>query len=230
MLDLDEMKQRWAEHDRKLDVSIRLNRQLLNATHLNGARSRLHRLAAFLGLEAAIQLAVVVVLGSFIYDNIAQVRFVLPAVALDAFAIAILGAMIRQIVGALQVDYDRPVAAIQKQLAELRVFRIRYVQGIFLMATLAWTPLLIVALKGLLGLDAYRLFGATYLLCNVLAGLAVIPVGLWLSRKFSASMGRSPFIQRLMRDLAGYNLNAATGFLEKLSEFEGENTAARLHA
>jgi flagellar biogenesis protein FliO len=60
---------------------------------------------------------------------------------------------------------------------------------------------------------------------NLLVGLAIIPLALWLSRRFSDRMGRSPFIQRLMQDLAGYNLNAATRFLTTLSQFEDENLA-----
>jgi hypothetical protein len=84
--------------------------------------------------------AVVVALGSFIYEHIAMVRVALPAAALDVFAIAILIAMIRQIAVGLQIDYDKPIAVIQKQLEDLRVLRIRYIQGIFLAATLAWTP------------------------------------------------------------------------------------------
>jgi hypothetical protein len=225
MLDLDEMKKQWAEHDRKLDESIRLNRQLLSTTNLKGARSAMQRMAAFLGLEAAVQLAVVVALGSFIYEHIAMVRFALPAAALDVFAIAILIAMIRQIAIGLQIDYDKPIAVIQKQLEDLRVLRIRYIQGIFLSATLAWTPLMIVTLEGFWGLDAYRLFGTAFLVSNLLVGLAIIPLALWLSKRFSDRMGRSPFIQRLMKDLAGYNLNAAAGFLTKLSQFEEENPA-----
>jgi hypothetical protein len=219
------MKKQWAEHDRKLDESIRLNRQLLSTTNLNGARSAMQRMAAFLGLEAAVQLAVVVALGSFIYEHIAMVRFALPAAALDVFAIAILIAMIRQIAVGLQIDYDKPIAVIQKQLEDLRVLRIRYIQGIFLAATLAWTPLMIVTLEGFWGLDAYRLFGTAFLVSNLLVGLAIIPLALWLSKRFSDRMGRSPFLQRLMKDLAGYNLNAADGFLAKLSQFEDENLA-----
>jgi hypothetical protein len=225
MLDLDEMKKQWAEHDRKLDESIRLNRQLLSTARLNGARSAMQRMAAFLGLEAAVQLAVVVALGSFTYEHIAMVRFAIPAAALDVFAIVILIAMVRQIAVGLQIDYDKPIAAIQKQLEDLRVLRIRYIQGIFLTATLAWTPLMIVTLEGFWGLDAYRLFGTAFLVSNLLVGLAIIPLALWLSKTFSDRMGRSPFIQRLMKDLAGYNLNAAAGFLATLSQFEDEDVA-----
>ena len=222
MVEMDDLRKTWAEYDRKLDTNIRLSRQLLVATHLNRVRSPMRRLAFFLGLESVIQFAVVVALGSFVYEHIAMVRFALPAAALDVFAIAILIAMIRQIAGALQIDYAKPIAIIQKQLEDLRVLRIRYIQGIFLVATLAWTPLLIVALKGFWGLDAYRLFGAAYLVANLLVGLAIIPLAIWLSKKFSDRMGRSPVIQRLMKDLAGYNLNAATGFVATLSEFKEE--------
>jgi hypothetical protein len=222
MVEMDDLRKTWAEYDRKLDTNIRLSRQLLVATNLNRVRSPLRRLAFFLGVESVIQFAVVVALGSFIYENMATPRFALAGAALDVFAIAILIAMMRQIAGALQIDYDKPIAVIQKQLGKLRVLRIRYIQGIFLVATLVWTPLLIVALKGFWGLDAYRLFGTAYLVANVLVGVAIIPLAIWLSKKFGDRMGRSPMIQRFMRDLAGYNLNAATGSLATLAKFEEE--------
>jgi hypothetical protein len=222
MVEMDDLRKTWAEYDRKLDTNIRLSRQLLVATNLNRVRSPLRRLAFFLGVESVIQFAVVVALGSFIYENMATPRFALAGATLDVFAIAILIAMIRQIASALQIDYDKPIAVIQKQLGKLRVLRIRYIQGIFPVATLVWTPLLIVALKGFWGLDAYRLFGTAYLVANVLVGVAIIPLAIWLSKKFGDRMGRSPMIQRFMRDLAGYNLNAATGSLATLAKFEEE--------
>jgi hypothetical protein len=218
MVEMDDLKKTWAEYDRKLDTNIRLTRQLLRATTLNRVRSPMRRLAFFLGMESIIQFAVVVALGSFIYEHIDTMRFALPAAALDVGAIALLSSTIRQLTLALQIDYDKPIPLIQKQLEHLRVLGIRCIQGIFLVATLAWTPLLIVTLKGLLGLDAYRLFGVRYLVANLLVGLAIIPLAIWLSMK----LGRFPMIQRLMKDLGGYNLSAATGFLATLSEFEDE--------
>jgi hypothetical protein len=222
MVEMDDLRRTWADYDRKLDTNIRLSQQLLMAAKLNRVRSPLRRLTFFLGLESLVQFAVVGSLGYFIYQHITALRFAIPAVALDVFAIAILVAMVRQMADALRIDYDQPIALIQKQLGDLRVFRIRYIQGIFLLATLAWTPLLIVSLKGFWNLDAYKLFGPEYLAANVLLGLAIIPLAIWLSRKFGERMGRSPLIQRFMRDLAGYNLNAAAGFLATLAEFADE--------
>jgi hypothetical protein len=102
------------------------------------------------------------------------------------------------------------------------MLHIRHFQWTLLLAPLLWTPLLIVALEGFLRVDAYNTVGAAYLLANLLFGLAIIPPAIWLSKKFGYRMDRSPKIQRLMKDLAGYNLNAASDFLATLSEFEEE--------
>ncbi len=222
MIELDELKQKWAEHDHKLEVNIHLTNQLLSATRMNRVRSPLRRLAVFLVWESVIALALIIVLGSFIGDHFATVRFVVPAAALHLFEIATLIVLIQQIRLALHIDYSQPVAAIQRQLESLRLLHIRHFQWTLLLAPLLWTPLLIVALEGFLRVDAYKTLGTTYLLANLLVGLAIIPLAILLSKKFSDSMDRSPKIQWLKKELAGYNLNAASGFLATLSEFEEE--------
>ncbi len=222
MMELDELKQKWAEHDRKLEVNILLTRQLLSATKMNRARSALRRLAVFRALESAVALAVIIVLGSFIGGHIARVRFVAPAAALDLFEIATLIVLLQQIRLALYMDYSKPVAAMQKQLESLRLLHIRHLQWTLLLAPLLWIPLLIVALEGFLKVDAYKKLGAAYLLANLLFGLAIIPMVIWLAKKFGNRMDRSPKIQWLMKELAGYNLNTTSEFLATLSEFEEE--------
>ena len=138
MTELDELKQKWAEHDRKLEVNIHLTRQLLSATKMNRARSALQRLAVFLAFESAVALAITIVLGSFIGDHIATVRFVAPAAVLDLFEIATLIVLLQQIRLALNIDYSKRVAAMQKQLESLRMLHIRQFQWTLLLAPLLW--------------------------------------------------------------------------------------------
>ncbi len=222
--ELDALKLKWAEQDRKLDLNIRLNRRLLLATNLNRVQSPLRRMAFFLGLEAAIGLVVAIVMGGFIYDNLGTARFVLPALALHIWVIANTAAAIRLMVGALQIDYDKPIATIQKQLEELRALRIRVTQWALLTGQLVWwMPFIIVALKGWFGVDVYRFVGVNFVVVNLLFGVAAIPLAIWLSGKFGERFGRTSFMRGLMRDLAGYNLNAATGFLAKISRFAEES-------
>jgi hypothetical protein len=224
-MDLDELKQKWAVHDRKLDALLRLNRRLLTAANMNRARSAAHRLVTALAVESVIWFVLIVVLGQFIYDQRNVARFAIPAAFLDLYAIANLIALIQQIVAALAVDYGKPVATIQKRLESLRMMRIRYIQVSFVAGILAWTPSVVVVLKGFLGLDAYHVLDSAWLVANLLFSLAFVALAIGLSRKYGDRMNRSPLIQRLMKDLAGYNLNAAAGFLATLSEFEHEERA-----
>jgi hypothetical protein len=217
MFDLDEMKEVWTAHDEKL--SIHLNRELLKTATLSKAHSTTQRMGWALGLEAVMWFAIIVSLGSFIARHVAVVRLLLCAAALDVYAIGMLAATIRQIVGLRQIDYSRPVTAIQKQLATLRVLRIRITQRALLGGTVVWAPFLIVAARAFLGLD---MVNSRWLWANVAFGVCLIPLALWLSKTFGERMGRFPFIQRVMNDVAGRNLNSASEFIAKLSGFEAE--------
>jgi hypothetical protein len=219
-MELDELKEQWADYDRKLDETLRLNRQLLKTMKLSRVRSALQRLAVLLALESVAWFAGIVVLGLFISRNITMMRFALPAAVLDLFAIANFAALIAQISSALRIDYDRPIADIQKQMEALRVLRIRYIQASVVGGFVAWVPFVVVVFKGFFGLDAYHLFNTAWLITNVLVGLAVLALAIWLSKKFSERMSRYPGIQMFMRNLAGQNIKTANEFLAKLSEFE----------
>jgi hypothetical protein len=218
-MDLDELKEKWTELDRKLDVNIRLNRQLLSATKLNQTRSSLKRLAVYMGLEAAAWFAIIVVLGNFIYEHISMAQFAVAGVALDVYSIVTLNFLIRQIALALRIDYGKPIATIQKQIEALRVLRIRTIQWGVLAGLVAWVPFMIVLFKVAFGVDIYE---AAWVWSNVAFGLALIPVAIWVSKKFGDRMDRSPIIQGLMKSLSGHNLNAAADFLMTLSKFEEE--------
>lgn len=220
MTDLDELRERWMEQDRKLDAILRVNERLLSASRLNRARSAMRRLGALLAAEALIQLAVVVALGNFLAGHFTQPRFALPAAAVDAAAIALLIALVRQAVLALGIDYGKPVTILQRDLAALRILRIRYVQWIFLTAVAVWAPLLVVAMKGFFGLDAYALFGTAYLAANLVLGLALIPLGIWASRRLGPRLGASPFFRRILDSISGHSLRTAAASMAELSEFE----------
>jgi hypothetical protein len=207
-MELDELKEKWAEHDRKLDQSIRLNRQLMRDTYTRRAKAALWRLAAMLALGSILMLVVIVSLGAFTARYWSMPKFTIPAILLDVAAIAALAALNAQIGMALKIDYTQPIAAIQKRLETLRLFRVRYIQAILVTAALLWMPLFIVAMKGFFDADVYRLFATAWIVTNVAFGFVVLALGIWLSKKY--------------RPDAGYNLNAAAGFLSTLAEFEDD--------
>ena len=222
-MELDVLKEKWVEQDRKLDGSIRLNRQLLVAANMSRVRSPLRRFALFTGMGTLLGLICLVILGQFIHAHWAEPRFALPAVALHVWVIAYIVTSIRQMVMALQIDFDKPVTLIQKQIESLRALRLQMVRWALLTGQLVWwIPLLVVTLKGFWDVDAYKVLGSGFLMINVAIGVAVIPVTIWASKKFGKRMGSSQPMQWLMLQVAGYNLSAANSFLRTLAEFEDE--------
>jgi uncharacterized RDD family membrane protein YckC len=85
--------------------------------------------------------------------------------------------------------------------------------------TLMWAPIFIVAMKEFFGADVYRLFGTAWIVTNIAFGLAVLALGIWLGKKYESRIGR-----QFLKDIAGYNLNAASGFLATLAEFEEDHS------
>jgi hypothetical protein len=222
-MDLQDMKDRWAEYDRKLETSLRLNTRILREINLSRVDSVLKRLSRLIVFELLANIGAAAVLGMFIARHLEEARFLAPAVLLSFSSVALVIASIRQL-GALHgLDYSAPVVAIQKQLEALRIERIRTTQWVLLLSPLLWTPLLIVALEGLLGIDSYLFLDGRWLAANLLVGLAFIPLMLWVARRFAGRWQGSPLVRSLMDDLAGRSLVAAAGFLSTLSGFEEES-------
>lgn len=223
-MELDDLKRRWEDQDRKLEASLRLNTRLLNESVLAKTNTALKGLSRLLWFELVMNSVAVLWTGSFLAKHVAEPRFLIPAVALHLCVIALIIACVRQLVAIKMLDYSAPIVVIQKRLESLRAERIRATKLTLLCSPLLWTPLLIVALKSLFGVDAYTTLGAAYLLANLLFGLLVILLAVWISRRYAARMGGSPLVQRLMRDLAGHSLNAAASFLSSISQFEEDES------
>ncbi|MDY7232891.1 hypothetical protein [Hyalangium rubrum] len=221
-MELDELRQRWAAQDRRLDEVLRLNRRRLRTLDLDKTKSAMQRVRAMIAIRLVIDGVAVVAMGAFIAAHLSEFRFLVPALSLHLVVLGVLISTIREWVMASAIDYDAPVIEIQRRLESLRVARIRTTQAVMLLAPLLWTPLLIVGLRVLPGLDAYALLGAKYLLANLLFGLAFIPAMVWACRRFADRLDRAPWVRSLARDVAGPSLTAALDQLARISAFEHE--------
>jgi len=222
MTDLEDLRARWAEHDRKLEASLRLNHRLLSAVALDRARRPLRRFVRSLAFEVAMGAVALLLLGSFAAAHASEARFLAPAVALGAGVLVLLRATILQLVLAAQIDHGAPLADAQRKLEELRLQSARWTRITFFAAPLAWPPLAIVLLQALLGLDAYVVPGIPWLLANLAFGAAFLAVALWLSHRHAARPPRHPVLSYLARSLTDHNLRAATAHLSEVTAFEDE--------
>lgn len=224
-MELDDIKSRLEQLDGKLEAAVRLNRRVLDERVLDKADRAMRRLAWALGIELALGVITVLLTGSFVGDHVREPRFLLPGLVLHIFVIGQIAMLVRHTAATRQIDFGASIVEIQRRIESLRVSMIRTTLWTFLLSPLLWPPLLIVGLEALLGIDAYEALGAVYLAANVGVGLAVIAIGLVVSRFFADRLSSSPLVRSLMRDLAGTNLAAAQGFLDSLSRFETDDAS-----
>ncbi|MGA8535531.1 MAG: hypothetical protein WB615_15595 [Candidatus Tumulicola sp.] len=217
-MERDDFQNMWAADRHRIDAAIGMNRRILHAISLDPALAAVRWVAV---VELFGNAAAILVLGSFAFDHLAELRFALPAIVLGGCAIALLNLQIRQIVDARRPGYDEPITAVQKRLESLRIRRIRSTRWIFALAVLAWIPLQIVALKGLFGIDTYA-FGAAYFWSNVIFGILVAASVLWASRTFYVRLQSAPGVGTLVRSLTGNSINEARRIIASIVAFESD--------
>ena len=222
-MELDALREKWAEQDRRLEASVRLNQKLLREVKMSRVRSPLRRFAWMVGGGAALELVGIALTGAFLVAHWDEPRFLVPALLLDGWLIAMLVSAVRQLVLWRGIDYEQPIGRIQRQLEELRVLRVRTVKWGLLTGQLVWwVPWVVVAMKGFLGVDAYEMFGYGFVLVNLAFGWAMIPLAVWVARRYGEEMGGWPVMRGLARDLSGREVEGAIAFLGTLEDFEEE--------
>jgi hypothetical protein len=221
-MNLDELQQMWAEHDKRLDQSLRLNVQLLREVHLGHARSVLSRLRWMIGFEFATDALLVLWLGSYAVDHLGELRFGVPGALLFLVWTGFLALSLRQLERAGRLDYGAPIAAMQRQLESLRILRTANTKWRLLLAPALWTPLVIVVLQAFFGVDAWKNPGAAWVLANALVGTALSPALFWFCRRYADRLQRLRFVQGIVSNVSGRCLARARERLDAIAEFEQE--------
>lgn len=221
-MDFDTFQQRWDVLSATLDARLGQQRQALRALTLQTVRRDIQRRSWGLSVEAITTIPVLLILGGFLAAHIAEPRFFIPALLLHLFAIAQLGIHVHTLVALRSLNYSEPVVTLQQRLEALRLRSLRQRLWLYACIPLLWPPLLIVAMRGLLGLDAYALLGFPYLAVNLLVGLACLPLVLWLARVLGPRVTHVPVLRRLVDDLTGRSLREARDALAAAAAFERE--------
>jgi hypothetical protein len=219
MTTFEEMESAWKAQSAKLDqVSLLLTNQL-RRDRVTRIKTPLHRLVVSLWFEIALSSAGMLLLGNYLAEHLTQARYVWPAALMDLWFGGTLIASIRQLLGARAVHYDEPIAVVQQQLGRLRISRLKMFRWLFLTGQIVWwIPFLITSLQMLFRVDAYRYLSPGFILVNILAGLALVPLSLLVLRRFRFATGAS-WYERLADVIAGQSLAEAQRQAEALADF-----------
>jgi hypothetical protein len=214
-MELDELRRRWAELDRKLDRARAVEGELLRQAVVPPARRRVGRLAVGGGLDVAFGVAGLLAVGAFLARYGGDVRLALPALGLLAGFAALLAGAVRQLERVSRVDWSGPVAEIQAALAALRVARLRQFRWVILLAPLMGTCGMVVGLQALVGwasggrariLDA---LDPRWVAANYAFGLLFVPLGGLAARVLARRYGGRAWWRSLLESLSGRSLEGA---------------------
>ena len=219
-MNLEELRVEWMAQSQQLRQQLKVNHAMLRQVQAANCNAALGRLTRRIWIALALNGIAAVLLGCFACEQLGEARFLAPAVVLAVFVLALLASAISQLVAIAETDFNAAILKSQRRLERLRIHRILETKWTLLLAPLLWLPLLIVALKGLFGVDVYAVFSARWLLANALFGVAAIPLLWWISRHLAGRFSSSGFVQRLMDDIAGRSLVETRAYVAQLAAAE----------
>ena len=220
-MELDELKQTWTEHARKLDRILSLNVQGLKTAQVDRTRSALGRFKAFRVREMVVGILLLLLLGSYIADRISIPTLALPAFVVFASLLLPVIANIRQLILLDRISYADPVTTIQRKLEEIKLHYLRSFLLPVMMLPL-YMAYVSVMFNLVFGVDIFAHGKVPFLWANLVVSLIFVVPAVWVLRNLSFKNTDNPVIRALVYGNGGKQIVAALEFLKSLEEFENE--------
>jgi serine/threonine-protein kinase len=220
---LDDLKTAWQALDRKLERQHALVLHQFKETKLAKLRGGFRPLVAGQIIQTIMGLLLALFGGSFWFDHIGKPHLVIYGLSLHAFGVMYMVFGIRDLALIHGIDYDAPVLAIQKQLAELRSWHLRAAISFGVAGCLIWVPSLLVIFY-LLGADVW-IRNPEVVLWNVVSSVLCLALGygvLWWSRR----PGRERLAKYLQDSSVGKSVTRAQEMLGEIERFERDGDSA----
>ena len=218
-MELDDFKAAWQTLDRRLAEQNALNIHLFKEAKLTQVKSQLRPLVIGQVVQLIAGILMSLLFGSFWVDHLDTPHLMLCGLALHAYGILFIVLAGRELYAINQIDYAAPVVEIQKQLANLRTWRIRMAPLFAITGSVIWIPLLLVIFAWL-GADVWTNDPNVvywFIASSVISLAIVFGIIQWL---------RHPSRQHLASSLdegsVGGSIRRAQGTLAELERFARE--------
>jgi hypothetical protein len=143
-LELDDLKQAWQVLDRRLARQEAMQLLAFRESRLQKARSGFRRLAFGQGIQIVAGVALMLVFAPFWVAHRDSLHLLVYGLSLHAYGLMLVLFAARDLYLIDRIDYAAPVLDIQKRLAELRAWHLRYGWGFVIAGCFVWTPLMLV--------------------------------------------------------------------------------------
>lgn len=229
-LDLDQLRQQWTAQGRELDARLQLDvdavrRRLGAGTATALQRQKQRRVLALItggGLLAALLV--------FMASHAADLPYLLLALPLALLTLFAGSVDAREWFTLRQIDFAQPLASLRTQYDELRTRRLQLARLIAQLSVLLWLPMILVAVKGLAGVDLLRRLPSSVILVNLSLGLIAIPLLDAILRWAVRRWPQSAALRRFGDEVAGSDWQRSSAQLDRQREFEHQLASAPARA
>jgi hypothetical protein len=219
-MELEEMKQAWAEMNLRQDGIEALLRADYRERRADRTRGILRWSLLGGAIELMLWIGFTVFAASFWVEHRHVLQWLVIGLLLHAYGIAGIWSTTTRILLMSRIYlFDAPVVLMQKRLAQLRRFGVVSTLALGLPWWCLWLLVPMAAACQWAGAD-WLVAGSAWFWATMAVGVAGMAGSVWLARRIAARPQRSAFVQRLIDDMSGYNLRRAERQLDELARFE----------
>ncbi len=219
-MNFDDLKNQWQADDADLDRRVQLNTAALRQQLVQQSQRGMRRLRWLKVAEVLsnVVMLVLLLLFCFHYGDDAPLLWCGIAVLMVQLRYAAVAWAQHRDLQAL--DYAQAVSAVQQQLERLRERRLQSVKHLVVLGFAVWPAFSIVLLKGLFGINLFRLLDDAAMLYYFTGGV-LLALLLWLVwTAIAAITPQIEWLQAWRREAAGASLNTALTQLKLAQELE----------
>lgn len=216
-MDQPDFKQLWGDYSNKLDITLKINKELLTEIKMNKTKSELNKFMLNRIFGVVVAIAIIIPLSIFVTRNYENLDFLIAGLILDLIAIAGLAGSLIQLFIIRKIDYSGDILTIQKQLEQLK-FSNLFWSKLMMLSLPFYFAYHIVFAKWLFDFSVIENGSKIYLLFNLMISLFLIPLILWLILNLNYRT-KNPIMQRLLVIMGGPQIAKASKFLNEIEAF-----------
>lgn len=214
-MELDEMKLAWQALDQRLERQHALSLQLFRDSRLDKMRSGLRPLVWGQAIQLVVGLLLAGVAGAFWTTHVHVTHLLVCGLLVHAYGVLLVVFAVRVLYLVQRLDYSTPVLAIQRQLADLRAWRVHVEAPVnALLGCFVWIPVLWMNLAWY-GIDLWSPKFMLWAVSSSLVGLIAVVLVVWLMR-------RAGLARKIEDNAAGRSVQNAEAVLDEIARFERE--------
>lgn len=199
----------------KLARADSLNLKLTEEVKFQRSASVLKDLNSNRVVELVVGVIVGIFLGSFIFDNWDSQRLAASAGILLFFTLVSILGCIRQLILINRFDCSQSVSDNQATLVSMRTYHLQFLRLAVLQFPF-YLAYILIGFKVLFGINVWETGDRNWLYSNLIIGLILAPVSIWLYRSIRIENLHMKWVRRIYELSGGDQITEAIDFLESV--------------